>query len=274
MNLLKIALAGSLAMMLSSICLADELIDGKKLFEANCAKCHGADGTGSDYGKTLEPYPARNLRAATPYVPRDELRRVITHGLHNSAMTAKKYEFDPIEIEALVDHVKTFTYTPNADNGQQRFKAVCAQCHGEDGRAKTGVGAKNLVYSKLELAEMVHTIRYGRPGTLMTAKRHQLSNVDIADIANYAYSLRRLGNAEAGMKIYQRNCQSCHASPSAITLTGHAARPHIAISDLDDHLLDLRIRHGRHARRAGERVTKLHDDQIQDVISYLRAETE
>jgi len=273
MNILKITLTVTLTMMLSSMCWADELVDGKKLFETNCAQCHGADGTGSDYGKTLEPYPARNLRAAAPYVPRDELRRVITHGLHNSAMSAKKYDFDPIEIEALVDHVKTLTYTPDTRNGLNRFKAVCASCHGEDGRAKTGVGAKNLVYSKLDLAEMVHTIRYGRPGTLMTAKRHQLSNEDIADIANYAYSLRRMGNADLGMKLYDKSCKSCHANPSAIKLTGHAAKPHIAMSDLDDHLLDLRIRHGRHARRAGEAVTKFDDDQIRDVISYLRANT-
>lgn len=49
-------------------------------------------------------------------------------------------------------------------NGKKRFRAVCSTYHGFDGRAKTGVGAKNLVYSKLDLEGIAHTMRYGRPG--------------------------------------------------------------------------------------------------------------
>lgn len=273
MHTLKISLVAGLTLLISSaVCWAEELVDGKKLFETHCAQCHGADGTVTDYGRTLEPFPARNLRAVGPYVPTDELRRIITHGTHESAMTAKKYELEPVEIEAVVDYVKSLTYQPDVDNGRQRFKAVCASCHGEDGRARTGVGAKNLVYSELDLPGLVHTIRYGRPGTLMTAKRRQLTNTDIADIATYVYSLRRMGDAGLGKELFTKRCSSCHETPAAITLTGHAARPHIAMSDLDDHLLDLRIRHGRHARRAGEAVIHLNDDQVRDIISYMRSE--
>lgn len=146
---------------------ASDVPNGKVLFSKNCASCHGMDGTVSDYGRQLEPFPARNLRAVAPYVSYDEFRRIVTHGTHKTKMKAMKYVLDPLEIEAIVDYVKTFTYKANLANGQQRFKEVCASCHGTDGRAQTGVGAKNLVYSKLALKDKVHTIRYGRPGTLM-----------------------------------------------------------------------------------------------------------
>ncbi len=253
---------------------ASDIPDGKALFSKNCASCHGADGTVSDYGKKLEPFPARNLRAVAPYIGYDELRRIVTHGTHKTKMKAMKYVLDPFEIEAVVDYVKTFTYKPNLANGQKRFKEVCASCHGNDGRAQTGVGAKNLVYSKLTLEEKVHTIRYGRPGTLMKAKRHQLSNTDIADIANYIDSLKRAGNAKVGGELYAKNCKSCHATPSDIHIIGNAAVRNKKISDLDDHMLDLRIRHGRHVDREGRAaIKKLSSDDIQDIISYLRENT-
>ncbi len=253
---------------------ASDVIDGKALFAKNCASCHGADGSVSDYGKKLEPFPARNLRAVAPYVEYDEIRRIVTHGTHKTSMKAMKYVLDPLEIEAIVDYIKTFTYKPNLANGQKRFKEVCASCHGNDGRAQTGVGAKNLVYTKLSLNEKVHTIRYGRPGTLMKAKRHQLSNVDIADIANYVDSLKRGGDVKVGGKLFATNCKACHATPSDIHITGNAAVKNKRISDLDDQMLDLRIRHGRHVDREGRQAIKaLSSDDVQDIISYLRAKT-
>lgn len=253
---------------------ASDIIDGGAIFAKNCAKCHGADGTVSDYGKKLEPFPARNLRAVAPYVEYDELRRIVTHGTHDTSMKAMKYVLDPLEIEAVVDYLKTFTYKPNLANGQKRFKEVCASCHGTDGRAQTGVGAKNLVYSKLSLKEKVHTIRYGRSGTLMKAKRHQLSNTDIVDIANYVDSLKRAGNAKVGAKLYAGNCKTCHATPADIHITGNAAVKDKHISDLDDQMLDLRIRHGRHVDREGRQSIKaLSADDVQDIISYLRTQT-
>jgi cytochrome c oxidase cbb3-type subunit 3 len=250
---------------------ASGLADGKALFSENCAACHGADGTVSNYGKKLEPFPARNLKALAPYVGYDEIRRIVTHGTHRTKMKATKYVLDPLEIEAVVDYIKTFTYKPNLANGQKRFKEVCASCHGNDGRAQTGVGAKNLIYSKLSLEEKVHTIRYGRSGTLMTAKRHQMSNTDIADIAHYVDSLKRGGNVTIGGKLYARDCKSCHATPSDIHITGNVAVRNKKISDLDDHMLDLRIRHGRHIDREGrDAIKKLSSDDVQDIISYLR----
>lgn len=256
----------------SSTAFAANVPDGKAIYKAQCAQCHGMDGTVTDFGKSLKPFPARNHRAIAKVVNRDELRRIITYGVHGTAMTAKKYTLDPLEIEAVIDYIKTFDYKPNLANGKKRFLEVCAQCHGQDGRAQTGVGAKNLVYSKLSLEEVVHTMRYGRPGTLMTSKRYQLTNTDIADIANYVYSLRYNADAKKGAKLYAESCKSCHSTPSDIKIVGNAAK-HEGIADLDDYMLDLRIRHGRHIDRAGKKAANLSADSIQDIIAYLRQET-
>ena len=251
---------------------ADDSLNGKKLYEANCAACHGIDGTPTAFGKELKPFPARNHQAVVGLVERDELRRIINYGINGTQMTPKKYDLDGLQIEAVIDYMETFKYTPNLANGKVRFEAVCASCHGMDGRAKTGMGAKNLVYSTQTLQEMAHTMRYGRPGTKMTSKRHQMSNEGIADVAHYAHSLRYKSDLAKGKKLYKTNCASCHATPSAIKLTGNAAAKR-TIADLSNRLLDLRIRHGRHIDRAGKHVAKLSADDTQDIIAHMRKST-
>ncbi|RLL51368.1 cytochrome c [Mariprofundus sp. EBB-1] len=252
---------------------ASDTLDGKALYAASCASCHGATGEVSALGKSLKPYPARNHRAIAGLISRDEMRRIISYGVAGTAMTPKKYELDALEIEAVIDYIQTFEYTPNIANGKKRFHDVCVSCHGVDGRAQTGMGAKNLVYSKLNLQEIVHTMRYGRPGTMMTSKRHQLTNEDIADVADYVYNLRYMSNANNGKKLFNNKCSSCHSTPRAIKLIGNAAEKRV-VSDLDDRLLDLRIRHGRHVDRAGKGVAHLTSDEIQDIMAYMRKNTQ
>jgi len=254
--------------------LAFDAIDGKTLFEANCAKCHGKGAAGSTFGRTLKPFPARNLRAIAKLVERDEFRRIITYGLRGTAMTPKKYKLDPLEIETVIDYIKSLDYRPDMANGKNRFRVVCSTCHGPDGRARTGIGAKNLVYSKLDMEGIAHTMRYGRTGTAMTSKRHQLSNADIADVANYVYSLRYKADVANGENLYAKNCSSCHINVRDIHLSGNIARPSMRIGDISNNMLDLRIRHGRHVSRAGEKVTKLSPDNVQDIIAYMRKAAE
>lgn len=244
-------------------------LDGKALFERNCAACHGENGSPTPVGKALKPFPARNLRAIAAYVGRDELRRIITNGMEGTSMHPKKYSLDARQIDAVIDYIRTLHYTPNLSNGKRRYLAVCASCHGTDGRAKARVGAANLVYSKLDLKGIVHTMRYGVPGTMMTSKRHQLDNTDIADIANYVYSLRYKANLENGKRLYGKLCISCHATPSDIKFTGNLAEK-VSLDSLDNAQVDLRIRHGRHVERAGKQVEELSDNEIQDIIAYLR----
>ena len=246
-----------------------DTIDGEQRYNQFCTKCHAEDGTGSKFGKALKPFPARNHRAVAQLIGRDEFRRIITYGVAGTGMKPKKYTLDGLEIEAVIDYIKTFTYTADLSNGKKRFEEVCSRCHGMDGRANTGMGAKDLVYTKLDLVSITHTMRYGRPGTKMKSKRHQMTNADIADVANYVYALRYMSNPANGKKLYASNCISCHETPASIKLKGNAASKR-TLADLDDRLLDLRIRHGRHVRKAGKHITKLSADDVQDVMAYMR----
>ena len=268
----KTALVVSCVALLSGNAMASSDLPGKALFESNCASCHGDNGKGSKYGLSLKPFPARNLTALAATVDRDELRRIIAYGIKGTAMVPKKYDLNSSEIEEVIDYILTFERKVNLANGKKRFEAVCSACHGIDGRAKTGMGAKNLVYSKLDLKETVHTIRYGRMNTKMVGKRHQLNNADIEDVANYVHELRFQASPSKGAKVFADTCKSCHATPSAIVLKGNRARK-LTIADMSDYLIDLRIRHGRHVDRAGKKVAHLSEDDTQDLISYLRKET-
>jgi len=248
---------------------ANDKIDGKQLYNQYCSKCHAEDGTGSEKGKALKPFPARNHRAIAQLIGRDEIRRFITYGVAGTEMKPKKYTLNGLEIEAVIDYIKTFTYAVDLKNGKKRFEQVCSSCHGKDGKASTGLGAEDLVYTQLDLIGIAHAIRYGRQGTMMVGKRHQLNNKDIADISNYVYSLRYMTNMANGKKLYSKSCASCHSTPATIKLVGNAAMGR-TIMETSDRLLELRILHGRHVRRAGKDVEKLSSEEIRDIIVYMR----
>lgn len=255
----------------SSAAVASEM-HGKDLYEQNCASCHGMGGKVSELGKKLKPFPARDLTALSEVVDRDELRRIIAYGIRGTAMVPKRYDLDAPGIEDVIDYIFTFKRKINMVNGKKRFEQVCATCHGFDGRAKTGMGAKNLVYSTLDLKETVHTIRYGRVGTKMTSKRHQLTNPDIEDVAYYVHDLRFKADTGKGAKLFASTCKTCHSSASTIKLRGNRAHS-MKLADMSDYLLDLRIRHGRHVDRAGKAVANLSEDDTQNIIAYLKKET-
>lgn len=80
---------------------------GRRLFQQNCAFCHGADGSGKNWiGQFLEPHP-RNLR--DPGFMRDKTREQIAHsiseGLPGTSMPTWKNLLSERDIRALVDYV-------------------------------------------------------------------------------------------------------------------------------------------------------------------------
>lgn len=80
---------------------------GEKLFQANCAFCHAADGTGKNWiGSFLEPHP-RNLRDAEfmSRITRQQFLDVVGEGLPNTSMPAWKSVLSAPEIEAVADYV-------------------------------------------------------------------------------------------------------------------------------------------------------------------------
>lgn len=80
---------------------------GERIFQGNCAFCHGADGTGKNWiGQFLEPHP-RNLQDATfmSGMSRERLRRAISDGLPGTSMPAWKAVLAPGQIRDVIDYV-------------------------------------------------------------------------------------------------------------------------------------------------------------------------
>ncbi len=73
--------------------------DGKRTFKKYCAKCHGSDGSVSDYGKAIQPYQARDLRTTRLFIAPAELMTIIKYGLYGREMKGWEYKLSSEQIK-------------------------------------------------------------------------------------------------------------------------------------------------------------------------------
>jgi cytochrome c oxidase cbb3-type subunit 3 len=84
-----------------------QIREGERLFQANCAFCHAADGTGKNWiGSFLEPHP-RNLTdsANMKSMTRARMRQVIQEGLPDTTMPAWKSVLNLKQIDSIIDYI-------------------------------------------------------------------------------------------------------------------------------------------------------------------------
>jgi cytochrome c oxidase cbb3-type subunit 3 len=99
--------------------LSEQASQGEVLFQANCAFCHAADGTGRNWiGTFLEPRP-RDLTDSQfmSRMTRERLRRVIREGLRETAMPAWGRVLTAPQIEAVIAYVER-AFHPLADTAR------------------------------------------------------------------------------------------------------------------------------------------------------------
>ncbi len=92
-----------------------DLAQGKKIFETNCATCHGMNGKGDGPAAAALPKQPRNF-TDTAYMKtrtRAQLTKVITEGGaangFSPLMASWKGTLKPAEIHAVLDYVLTFS---------------------------------------------------------------------------------------------------------------------------------------------------------------------
>ncbi|MBI5897943.1 MAG: c-type cytochrome [Rhodocyclales bacterium] len=93
---------------------------GEKLFQANCAFCHAADGTGKNWiGSFLEPHP-RNLRdpAIMSGMSRQRFIQAVGEGLANTSMPAWKQVLKSGEISDIADYVSRVFHPLSKSQGK------------------------------------------------------------------------------------------------------------------------------------------------------------
>ena len=108
---------------------------GKRRFDAMCAACHGADGTGGERGPALVGRSESRVHSV------DDLRNIIRNGIPAAGMPA--FHLPDARLEELVEYVHALR-SPAADKpapgdaraGEQFFfgKGNCGGCHSVRGR--------------------------------------------------------------------------------------------------------------------------------------------
>jgi cytochrome c oxidase cbb3-type subunit 3 len=133
---------------------------GERLFINNCAACHGSDGKGSKGFPNLTD--GDWLGAGTP----DYIQKTITGGRIANMPPMAAAVGDPAAVHSVAQYVLSLSNNSNDAIAEQAGKpkfAVCAACHGADGKGNPVIGAPNLTddiwlhgFGEAAITEMVN----------------------------------------------------------------------------------------------------------------------
>lgn len=176
---------------------AKAMATGQRLFLNNCAQCHGSDAGGAPGNG----FPS--LRDASWLYGGDPATLVQTIGGGRNGMMppmAAAIGGDQ-DVKAVANYVLSLSGQPHdealAMAGKPKFDAVCAACHGANGKGSAAnnrgpIGAPNLTDSFWlyggTLADIEYTIKHGRSGK-MPAWENFLGKDKVHLMAAYVYSL-------------------------------------------------------------------------------------
>lgn len=82
---------------------ADTLVQGKQIYESNCAGCHGSSGQGHGVSNA----PPLNNNGSTWAMPPSELRALVRGGTHEG-MPAFGQRLNEAEVNALLAYIQTW----------------------------------------------------------------------------------------------------------------------------------------------------------------------
>ncbi|MES2089278.1 MAG: cytochrome-c oxidase, cbb3-type subunit III [Pseudomonadota bacterium] len=163
---------------------------GERLFLNNCAACHGSDAHGSKGFPNL----ADNdwIHGGSP----DKIIETITHGRNGQMPVMAAAVGNPEEVRQVANYVLSLSGSGHnsimAELGRDKFKQVCAACHGADGKGNQAIGAPNLS-DKIWLhgwgeEAIVNMVNKGKIN-VMPAQDQRLSADQIKVVASYVWSL-------------------------------------------------------------------------------------
>lgn len=190
----------------------DLLREGARLYQQNCAVCHGAQGEGRVGAQLAKNWPS--IR------PDLTVRTIIENGVPGTAMPAwsqaRGGPLSEAEIEALMAYIlswqtggaqiielPTATLRPpitplpqvegDPNRGAVLFDHNCAVCHGANGQGRIGATlAKNWAGIRVDLS-LKTTIQNGVEGTAMPAwsqaRGGPLSETEINDLVAFILTL-------------------------------------------------------------------------------------
>lgn len=158
-----------------------------QLYQANCAFCHGVDGTGTyrglplvGVGEASADYWLRSGRM--PIADPDE------------EPVRSEPSFNDEQIIRLVDYIGTFGEGPpipelsleDADlaSGQQLYQLNCAACHNFDGKGGALVGEIALRLHPVPSRQVAEAVRVG-PGSMPVFPPEVINDAELDDLVAY-----------------------------------------------------------------------------------------
>jgi cytochrome c oxidase cbb3-type subunit 3 len=162
---------------------------GERLFANNCAQCHGSDGRG---GKGFPNLTDGDWMYGGSH---DKIIETIALGRKGNMPALAAAVGSTEDVSNLANYVLSLSGSPHdtvaAQLGKPKF-AVCAACHGADGKGMQAVGAPNLT-DKIWLhgwgeQAIVNIIKNGKVN-VMPAQAERLSTEQIYVLAAYVQSM-------------------------------------------------------------------------------------
>jgi len=163
---------------------------GRNLFLTYCTVCHGSDAQGFSGFPNLTD--GDWLYGGEP----DTIVQTLTNGRNGNMPPMADSIGGEEGVEQMANYVLTLSGREDADAtlaaaGKEKF-AVCAACHGADGKGNQMLGAPNLTDDIWLYGGTLNAIKYtlnnGRAG-VMPAQKSLLSDTKIRMLATYIYSL-------------------------------------------------------------------------------------
>ena len=161
---------------------------GERLYMNNCAQCHASDARGSKGFPNLSD--GDWLHGGTP----EKIIETLTLGRIGQMPTMAAAVGSPQDVKNVANYVMSLSGSPNdsvsAALGKPKF-AVCAACHGADGKGNTALGAPNLAdniwlhgYGVNAITEMVNKGKVNQ----MPAHGNRLTEAQIRVLASYVWA--------------------------------------------------------------------------------------
>ncbi len=198
------------------------LAHGEQVYQAQCASCHGANGTGDPVLGVPDLTAARHLYgegrvAEVEEITRHGIRSADKRGFSLASMpaygTPRPYKNEPLpsltpgQIEDLTQYVLAFsgrgTDPAAAKQGGVLYRGSggCYDCHGNNGEGNSSIGAPLLtagpwVFGQGSHDDIYKTLVAGRAG-VSPAFGRVLNATELRSVAVYVASLRKTTNQQA-----------------------------------------------------------------------------